>query len=186
MRSLSTFLLFLLVSALALRANENPINLIVGEYKETCLELQEEDLLPFIDEDLEPPKKVDTQLTLDPNNVYQIDITPEGKKAVVLVADFHCPGFGSLGCGITGYCTTYLIVEDQVFELGARGTPRSAHAGDETFVIVSVAGYMCEDSYGKEGYGAAPCYQAIYWDDEKDIFWSVEGAVKLRGDLSPP
>lgn len=167
-------------------AEEKPIALIVAEYQRDCQKLQEKEIIPSIDEDMDPPTIFDPKITLDPENVYLIDITPEGKKATVLVADFSCDGFGSLGCGITGYCTSFIIVDDQVYELGSRGNPRAAQTGEETLIVVPIAGYMCSDSDGREGFGAAPCYQAIYWDDEKNKFWSVDGTLKIRGDLLPP
>lgn len=174
------------ISAPAARADENPIALIVAEYQAKCTKMQVQEVFPLIDEDLEPPTPFHPKVTLDPENVYLIDITPERRKATVLVADFLCDGFGSLGCGITGYCTSFIIVDDQVYELGSRGNPRSAQTGVETLIVVPMAGYMCRDSEGREGFGAAPCYQAIYWDDVANKFWSVDGSVKIRGDLSPP
>lgn len=176
----------LLLFAPAAHAEESPIALIVAEYQRVCQKLQEKEIIPSIDEDMEPPTIFDPKITLDPANVYLIDITPEGKKATVLVADFSCDGFGSLGCGITGSCSAYIIVEDQVFEWLGGGRPMSARAGDRTVVLSSTGGYLCNDSDGREGYGAAPCYVVAAWDDELKRFWSQDGLVKIRGDLSAP
>jgi hypothetical protein len=167
-------------------AGDNPLYLLVDEYTQQCHELQEEEIIPGIDEDLEPPTVFDPVVTLAPENVYQIEITPEGQKATVLIADFHCPGFGSLGCGVSGSCSAYVIVEDQVFEWWGGGRPVSARAGETVVVISSTGGYQCSDSDGIEGFGAAPCYVAAAWDDDRKKFWSQDGLVKIRGDLSAP
>lgn len=168
------------------RADESPTALIFAEYQRDCQKLQEKEIIPSIDEDMEPPTIFVPKITLDPANIYLIDITPEGKKATALVADFFWDGFGSLGCGMTGSCSAYIIVEDQVFEWNGAGRPTSARVGDRTVVLSSTGGYLCNDSYGREGYGAAPCYVAAAWDDELKRFWSQDGLVKIRGDLSAP
>jgi hypothetical protein len=176
----------LLLCSPAAHAGEDPLALLVDEYEKQCQKLQNEEIIPSIDEDLEAPSIFEPMPALDPGNVYLIEITPGGKKATVLVADFHCPGFGNLGCGFTGSCSSYIIVDDQVFDWGAGGRPVSARAGNDVIVTSSTAGYLCEDSDGEEGFGAAPCYVAAVWDDERNRFWSQNGLVKVRGDLSAP
>ena len=178
--------LLLLLIAPAAHAEEDPLTLLVDEYKKACHDLQAEVIIPLIDEDQEPPTTFNPQVTLDPKDVYLIDITPEGKKAIVLVAAFQCDGFGNLGCGVTGSCSSYIIVDDQVFEWGAGGRPMSTRLGDTVIVASTTRGYVCKDSDGREGFGAAPCYVAAVWDDEKKKFWSKDGLVSIRGDLSAP
>lgn len=186
MLKLLSLLLPLLLIAPAGHAEEDPLTLLVDEYKKACRASQAELIIPLIEEDQEPPAIFDLQVTLDPKDVYLIDITLEGKKATVLVAAFQCDGFGNLGCGVTGSCISYIIVDDQVFEWGAGGRPVSARVGDTVIVASTTAGYMCKDSDGREGFGAAPCYVAAIWDDEKKKFWSRDGIVSIRGDLSAP
>jgi hypothetical protein len=186
MPKLPIILMVLLLCSPAARAGEDPLTLLVDEYEEQCQKLQNEEIIPSVDEDLEAPSIFAPMPALDPQNVYPIEITPGGKKATVLIADFHCPGFGNLGCGFTGSCSSYIIVDDQVFEWGAGGRPMSARSGDEVVVLSSTAGYLCEDSDGTEGFGAAPCYVAAVWDDEQQKFWSQNGLVKVRGAFSAP
>jgi hypothetical protein len=179
-------LIILLPVANAVHAEQSQIERIVATYTKQCHDLQAQEIIPGIDEDLEPPTIFDPQVTLAPEAVYQIDLTPDGKKATVLIADFGCPGFGSLGCGVTGSCTSFIIVGGQVFEWGGGGRPISATVGDTVIVASSTGGFLCDDSDGGQGSGAAPCFVAAVWDDKPNKFWSQDRLIFLRHDLSAP
>lgn len=167
-------------------AEETQIQRILSTYTKQCHDLQAQEIIPFIDEDLKPPTIFNPEVTLAPEDVYQIDLTPDGKKATVLVADFGCPGFGSLGCGVTGSCTSFIIVGGRVFEWSGGGRPVSATVGDTVIVASPTGGFLCDDSDGGQGFGAAPCFVAAVWDDEQNKFWSQDKLVSFRSDLSLP
>jgi hypothetical protein len=179
-------LMILLPLANTARAEQPQIDRIVSKYTMQCHDLQAKEIIPFIDEDLEPPTIFDPEVTLAPEDIYQIDLTSDGKKATILVADFDCPGFGSLGCGVTGSCTSFIIVGGQVFEWSGGGRPVSAMLGDTVIVASSTGGFLCDDSDGGQGFGAAPCYVAAAWDDKQNKFWSQDKLVWFRSDLSAP
>lgn len=183
---IALFLILFFVST-GVRAEEDPISLIVNEYKLACQKMHAEDDDSFESEGADQEKNNEPMLMLDPENVYQIEITPDGKKATVLYAAFSCKYFGYPWCGVSGGCGSYLIVDDQIYQWSnVGGMPKSASAGDVRVVIVPVGGYSCTDSYGGAGYGAAPCYDLAYWDDDGERFWSQSGSLKIRGDLSAP
>lgn len=186
MLKLLVTLMILLPLADIARAEQSQIERIVATYTKQCHDLQAQEIIPGIDEDLEPPTIFDPQVTLAPEDVYQIDLTPNGQKATVLVADFGCPSFGSLGCGVTGSCTSFIIMEGRVFQWDGGGRPVSAIVGDTVIVASSTGGFLCNDSDGGEGFGAAPCYVAAAWDDKQNKFWSRDRLVLLRHDLSAP
>lgn len=179
-------LMLLLPLANVVHAEQLPLERIVATYTKECHDLQAVGVIPFIDEDLDPPTIFDPKVTLAPEDVYQIDLTPDGQKATVLVADFGCPGFGSLGCGFTGSCTSFIVVEGQVFQWNGGGRPVSSVVGGTVIVASSTGGFLCDDSDGGEGFGAAPCYVAAAWDDKQSKFWSQDKLVFLRRDLSTP
>lgn len=173
-----------LLVANAVYAEQSPIERIVATYTKQCHDLQAQEIIPGIDEDLEPPTIFDPQVTLAPEDVYQIDLSTDGEKATALIANFGCPGFGSLGCGVTGSCTSFIIVGDRVFEWSGGGRPVSATVGDTVIVASPTGGFLCDDSDGGEGFGAAPCYVAAAWDSNHNKFWSQDRLVFLRHDLS--
>jgi hypothetical protein len=67
--------------------NAAQIDEIVQYYQAQCDE-EQASVLPDIDaEELDKPEK--GVLTLAPDNIYDIQITPSGKHATVLVPEFH-------------------------------------------------------------------------------------------------
>jgi hypothetical protein len=55
------------------------------------------------------------QLKLSDGNIYEIDITTNGKKATVLHTNFSCNNTGFALCG-NGGCTSYVIVDGVTFK----------------------------------------------------------------------
>lgn len=148
---------------------------IVADYELRCDQGQR-DVVPYVDDDPQQPRPKAT-LTVDEKDIYEIEIAPDGTKATVVYASFHCSNLGYAWCG-SGGCTSYLIVNDAVFEWDAGGRPMSTRGGDGIFLVRSVGGYACYSSEGVAGYGASPCYEVAVWDQAKATFWSREGDVK--------
>ena len=88
--------------------------------------------------------------------------------------------------GAVGGCVSYLIVDEHVFEWEGGGRPMSVDAGESTLIVSPVAGFSCTDSEGREGWGAAPCYRVMVWDEDLRTFWSAQGDVTARPDFSVP
>ena len=155
-------------------ADENKVEEILTTYRSAC-EAMQADFLPGIDDDLDkpPPKGI---LTIDDGDIYNVKITNDGKTATVIFASFHCSNFGYSWCGSAG-CTSYLIVDENVFEWGNGGKPISLSTGYTTLVVRPVSGFLCKDSVGKEGYGASPCYETAIWDEKAATFWSQSNSL---------
>ena len=180
--SVLTFLL--LNSAASAKAEETAVEAIIANYEAQCQAMQAE-VLPDIDADLDapPPKGI---LELNAEYIYDIEIDQKGKNAIVVHADFSCTNFGHPWCGMSGSCTSYLIVDDVVFEWEGGGRPETVKGDDAVLISKVVGGYSCIDGSGADGFGAAPCYEVIVWDEERDTFWSSNGDLKFRSDLSLP
>ncbi len=182
---LISVLTFLLLNTAALaKADEAAVEAIIASYQAQCQAMQAE-ILPDIDADLNapPPKGI---LKVDEEDVFEADIDLKGSKATVVHADFGCTNFGNPWCGMSGSCTSYLIVDDVVFEWLGGGRPQSVRGGDTVLISKVVGGYGCIDGNGADGFGAAPCYEVIVWDEERGTFWSSNGDLKFRSDLSAP
>jgi hypothetical protein len=143
------------------------------------------DVLPDIDADLDasPPKGI---LKVNEEDIFDIQIDLEGNTATVVHADFGCTNFGRPWCGLSGSCTSFLIVDDVVFEWQGGSRPQSVRGGDTVLISKVVGGYSCIDGNGAEGFGAAPCYEVVVWDEERSTFWSSNGDLLFRSDLSSP
>lgn len=180
--SVLTFLL--LNSAASAKAEETAIEAIIANYEAQCQAMQAE-VLPDIDADLDapPPKGI---LEVNAEAVFDIEIDLKGNKATVVHADFGCTNFGYPWCGISGSCTSYLIVDDVVFAWEGGGRPETVKGHDTVLIIKNISGFSCTDSMRSEGFGASPCYKFAVWDEERATFWSADGDVTVRQDLSPP
>ena len=92
--------------------NAGQIDEIVQYYQAQCDEEQASVLLEIDEEDPDKPKK--GVLTLAPDSIYDIQITPSGKQATVLFSQFHCSNVGYTWCG-SGGCGFYLIVDGEIY-----------------------------------------------------------------------
>lgn len=175
---------FFMLGGVTAAAGETAVEAIIATYQAQCQAMQAE-VLPDIDADLDaPPPKV--ILKVKAEDVFDIEIDLKGNKATVVHADFGCTNFGYPWCGMSGSCTSYLIVDDVVFEWEGGGRPETVKGHDTVLISKFVGGYGCKDGNGADGFGATPCYKVIVWDDERGTFWSSNGDLQFRSDLSTP
>jgi hypothetical protein len=130
----------------------------------------------FSDEAKTDPKVPESILSLDPKNLYEIQLTPEGKTATVLYSEFHCRNAGAGWCG-SGGCSFHIISDGQIFD-GRGGKPYSVTAKDTTLIIVPVHGSECVNSDGEILYGAANCSMVAEWDAKYSTFHSVNNLLR--------
>jgi hypothetical protein len=169
--------LTVLASVDKVSADENKAEEVLTTYRSAC-EAMQADVLRGIDDDLDqpPPKGI---LTIDDGDIYDVKITKDGKTATVIFANFHCSNFGYPWCGSSG-CTSYLIVDENVFEWESGGKPISLIADDTVMLTRPVSGFVCKDSKGNEGYGASPCYEIAIWDEGQSTFWSQSESLHQK------
>lgn len=181
---ISVLTLLLLNTGTLAKADEAIVKAIIASYEAQCQAMQAE-ILPDIDADLDapPPKGI---LEVNEEDIFDIQIDLKGNTATVVHADFGCTNFGHAWCGLSGSCTSFLIVDDMVFEWKGGSRPQSVKGGDTVLISKIVGGYGCKDGNGAEGFGAAPCYEVIVWDEERGTFWSSIGDLLFRSDLSNP
>lgn len=172
------------LGAKAAYAGPTALDAIMADYEGQCQAMQSE-LLTDIDAALDatPPKGI---LEIDDDSIYEIEIDNAGKIATVVYASFGCPNFGHPWCGVGGGCTSFLIVDDTFFEWKGGGRPQMVKGEDTVLIAKVVGGFSCKDGHGVDGFGAAPCYEVIVWDDLGGTFWSSNGNLKFRSDLSAP
>ena len=154
------------------------IDLIIQDYNGSCHAEQSD--VPSIDED--PIEPTDMLVTLDPVNIYEIQIDGAGSTATVLYPSFHCKNFGYGSCG-TGGCGFFLIVDDQVFFRSGGSEPHSAIIqnayGTDAVIVYGIHGGGCDDAQGRGGAGVAPCYGAAAWDENAKTFFSRDGELQV-------
>jgi hypothetical protein len=163
--------------------NALQIDEIVQHYQAQCDE-EQASVLPDIDaEELDKPEK--GVLTLAPDNIYDIQITPSGKHATVLVPEFHCSNIGHAWCG-SGGCGFYLVVDGKTYyHVGGFG-PTSVTfqygIGPQTVILFTTHGTGCKNAEGNTGVGSDPCYSSVVWSEERDTFFSLGGGTRIWGD----
>lgn len=160
--------------------NAAQIDEIVQYYQAQC-DGEQASVLPEIDEDgTDKPEK--GVLTLAPDSIYDIQITPSGKQATVLFSQFHCSNIGYAWCG-SGGCGSYLIVDGTTYFRVGGFNPTSVTfeygIGQETVVLFATHGTGCQDAGGKGGVGSDPCYSSVIWDEDRQSFFSIDGSVEL-------
>ena len=160
--------------------NAAQIDEIVQYYQGQC-DGEQASVLPEIDEDgTDKPEK--GVLTLAPDSIYDIQITPSGKQATALVPQFHCSNIGHAWCG-SGGCGFYLIVDGTTYFRQGAFSPTSVTfeygIGQETVVLFATHGTGCQDAEGKNGVGSDPCYSSVVWSEDRQSFLSIDGSVDL-------
>jgi hypothetical protein len=167
-------------NAVARIENAAQIDEIVQYYQAQCDE-EQASVLPEIDED-DTDKHDRGVLTLAPNSIYDIQITPSGTHATVFVPEFHCSNIGHAWCG-SGGCGFYLIVDGTTYLRQGAFSPTSVTfeygIGQETVVLFATHGTGCRDAGGKGGVGSDPCYSSVVWSEERQSFFSIDGSVDL-------
>lgn len=160
--------------------NAAQIDEIVQYYQAQCDEEQPLDLREIDAEEQDKPEK--GVLTLDPENIYDIQITPSGKQATALVPQFHCSNISHAWCG-SGGCGFYLIVDGTTYFRQGAFSPTSVTfeygIGQQTVVLFAIHGTGCQDAGGKSGVGSDPCYSSVIWDETRQSFFSIDGSVEL-------
>jgi hypothetical protein len=183
-RGASMALGMILTSGMSASANQTAVDIIVANYDRQCQAMQAQ-VLPSIDADLDAPSPKGI-LKINDGSIYEVLIDKTGKTATVVHASFGCSNFGYPWCGMGGNCTSYLIVDDTVFEWEGGGMPQSVAGSNTVLIAKSVSGYTCKDENGDNGFGASPCYEVTVWDEELGTFWSSNSHIKFRPDLSAP
>jgi hypothetical protein len=167
-------------NALARIENAAQIDEIVQYYQAQCDE-EQASVLPEIDEE-DTDKPENGVLTLAPDSIYDIQITPSGKQATALVPQFHCSSIGHAWCG-SGGCGFFLIVDGTTYFRDGGFNPTSVTfeygAGLQTVVLFPVHGIGCENKEGQSGAGSDPCYSSVVWDEDRQSFFSIDGSVDL-------
>ena len=114
-------------------------------------------------------------------NIYQIQLTPEGKMGTVLIADFSCTDGRSL-CG-SGGCHQYIMADGKIFQRHGH-RPYSIPNQNQNFIILPSSGGNCAWSNGEGLAGAGTCNQIAVWDDDYSSFISMDNQLPLS-ELSP-
>lgn len=160
--------------------NAAQIDEIVQYYQAQCDE-EQASVLPEIDED-DKDKAEKGVLTLAPDSIYDIQITPSGKQATVFVPQFHCSNIGHAWCG-SGGCGFYLIVGGAIYFRQGAFSPTSVTfeygIGQQTVVLFATHGTGCQDAEGKNGVGSDPCYSSVVWDEDRQSFFSIDGKIQI-------
>lgn len=176
---ISIMLVSSLVSTAAAEASNKAalIKLLQG-YQQECTDMQELDIDA---EDLSKPPV--GKLTLDPSNIYDLQIHTSGTTATVLYPNFHCENYGFPYCG-TGGCGFYLIVDGKVFHRSGGFKPHvvtlTNDYGSTTVVVFGIHGGGCDTAEGSTGSGADPCYRTATWSDGRQTFFSDEDVQSLQ------
>jgi hypothetical protein len=160
--------------------NAVQIDEIVQHYQGQCDAEQAFDVHDIDAEELDKPEK--GALTLDPDSSYDIQITPTGKQATVLIPEFHCSNIGYGWCG-SGGCGFFLIVDGTVYFRQGGFRPKSVTFqyidGQETVVLFATHGSGCKSATGSLGEGVDPCFSYFVWDEIQRTFLSIDGSVEL-------
>lgn len=169
-------------NAVARIDNAAQIDEIAQYYQAQCDE-EQASVLPEIDAELLETLTKGV-LTLDYDSIYDIQITPSGKQATVLVPEFHCSNIGHAWCG-SGGCGFYLIVDGTIYFREGGSNPKSVsfqyESGHETVVLFAVHGTGCQNEIGMVGAGVDPCFSSFVWDEGQQSFLSIDGSVELWG-----
>jgi hypothetical protein len=181
-KHLKIILAFLMTfsSPVAAASNEETIQYIFDQHEAGCIAEQYEVLTA---KEGETPL-VTVELELDDDNIYEMTIDSDGKKATVLYAEFSCTGIGYAWCGSSG-CATYVIVDGVSYT--TRGKPVSVQVGDRYVVLIPRSGGGCHNSADIGLSNAALCYTAAVWDSSRNTFNSASSSqyVLTISDFEP-
>jgi hypothetical protein len=166
LKHLTAILLLLIPISLSAASNEETIQYIFDQHEAGCIAEQYEVLNA---KEGETPL-VTVELELDDDNIYEMTIDSDGKKATVLHANFSCTGIGYAWCGTSG-CDSYVIV-DGVSYTSRGGKPMSVDVGGWYVVLIPRSGAACHNSLEIGTSNAAPCYTAAVWDRSANTFSS--------------
>ena len=139
--------------------NQANLRRIFGNYQRQCTARQDTD----IDENLE----------LEVDNLKQIKLLQGDTEMTVLTASFYCPGVGGIWSG-SGGSPVYYIIDEFVYKtFGGEPYPFDI-TEDQTVLIQWHGGAECKAIGGQPYPNSAPCFSAIYWNNELNTFSIME------------
>lgn len=156
--------------SIASELNTKVLQKLLVNFQNECSAMQEYDIDA---EDLNTP--LVGKLTLNQNNIYELQVHSSGTKATVLYPDFHCENYGHPFCG-SGGCGFYLIVDGHIFYRSGGFKPHAVTVrneyGSTTVVVFGIHGGGCNTANGSSGAGVDPCYRTATWSDARKTFFS--------------
>lgn len=164
--------------------NQTIIDGLISKYQSQCN--AEQANFRGIDDDLDAP--LVGVLTLQEDNIYQIEIDTSGKQATVLYPEFHCTNVGWGWCG-TGGCGFYIVVDGVLFQRQVSFAPQSITVptpiGERKLIIYPLHGTGCKTANQQQGYGSDPCYATASWSERSKTFYSRDTGFQLFEEDAP-
>ena len=135
--------------------NQANLRRIFGNYQRECTAQQDSDN--------------DEKLELEADNLKQIKLLQGNTEMTVLTASFYCPGVGGIWSG-SGGSPVYYIIEEFVYETFG-GSPYPADITENKTILINWhGGARCKTTDGQPYPNSAPCFSAIYWNNELNTF----------------
>lgn len=158
----------------SLTASRSTVENIVEGFQQVCDEEYEGQSSSF------DKTKRDT-VELYPQDFYDIQISPEGKMATVIIAGFYCPGLGHPFSG-SGGSPTFIIADGKTFKTDLARGVFSITENELTFINIFLHGIFCKNSDNGESMpGYKGCINVTIWDDELKTFYGHNNILKLVG-----
>ena len=154
--------------------NDVLIRLITDHWQEWCTDYQKEM------NDGEVPSPMGLETYPGDKNLFEIQLTPDGKMGTVLNASFSCNGTHTCG---SGGCVNYILADGRIFQRHGH-MPYSITQGRETLIVLPKSGGSCELSDQSMVYGADLCLGVATWDEFHSAFRSIGNQLPLS-DISP-
>jgi hypothetical protein len=139
--------------------NQPNLRRIFGNYQRECTAQQDTDN--------------DEKLELEADNLKQIKLLQGNTEMTVLTASFYCPGVGGIWSG-SGGSPVYYIIDEFVYETFG-GSPYPADITENKTILINWhGGARCKTTDGQSYPNSAPCFSAIYWNNELNTFSIME------------
>ena len=139
--------------------NQANLRRIFGNYQRECTAQQDTD--------------IDEKLEVEVDNLKQIKLLQGDTEMTVLTASFYCPGVGGIWSG-SGGSPVYYIIDEFVYKtFGGEPYPFDI-TEDQTVLIQWHGGAECKAIGGQPYPNSAPCFSAIYWNNELNTFSIME------------
>ena len=139
--------------------NQANLRRIFGNYQQECTAQQDTDN--------------DEKLELEADNLKQIKLLQGNTEMTVLTASFYCPGVGGIWSG-SGGSPVYYIIDEFVYETFG-GSPYPADITENKTILINWhGGARCKTTDGQTYPNSAPCFSAIYWNNELNTFSIME------------
>jgi len=139
--------------------NQANLRRIFGNYQRECTAQQDTDN--------------DEKLELEADNLKQIKLLQGNTEMTVLTASFYCPGVGGIWSG-SGGSPVYYIIDEFVYETFG-GSPYPADITENKTILINWhGGARCKTTDGQPYPNSAPCFSAIYWNNELNTFSIME------------